>query len=130
MFTEKSRYRKTEQYLLKDRRGRKVHVVAVPNAPQQSIMGRHQLKQGQRIDHLAANYTKDESGFWRIAEINDILCKGCGTCVAACPSKAIIQNHFDDVQILPMIETAIPKRPQKVNKRVKSFREEKSFTNN
>jgi heterodisulfide reductase subunit A len=48
-----------------------------------------------------------------IAEINDILCKGCGTCVAACPSKAIIQNHFDDLQILPMIETAIPKKTQK-----------------
>ena len=48
-----------------------------------------------------------------IAEINDILCKGCGTCVAACPSKAIIQNHFDDVQILPMIEAAIPKKSQK-----------------
>ncbi len=48
-----------------------------------------------------------------IAEINDILCKGCGTCVAACPSKAIIQNHFDDLQILPMIETAIPKKSQK-----------------
>ncbi|MHA2287463.1 MAG: 4Fe-4S dicluster domain-containing protein, partial [Promethearchaeota archaeon] len=48
-----------------------------------------------------------------VAEINDILCKGCGTCVAACPSKAIIQNHFDDLQILPMIETAIPKKSQK-----------------
>jgi len=48
-----------------------------------------------------------------VAEINDILCKGCGTCVAACPSKAIVQNHFDDLQILPMIETAIPKKAQK-----------------
>ena len=48
-----------------------------------------------------------------MAEINDILCKGCGTCVAGCPSKAIIQNHFGDAQILPMIETAIPKRPAK-----------------
>ena len=48
-----------------------------------------------------------------VAVINDILCKGCGTCVAACPSKAIIQNHFDDAQILPMIETAIPKKAQK-----------------
>jgi len=47
-----------------------------------------------------------------VAEINDILCKGCGTCVAACPSKAIVQNHFDDVQILPMIETAIFKKPK------------------
>ena len=48
-----------------------------------------------------------------MAVINDILCKGCGTYVAACPSKAIVQNHFDDLQILPMIETAIPKKAQK-----------------
>ena len=48
----------------------------------------------------------------KVAVINDILCKGCGTCVAGCPSKAIIQNHFDDAQILPMIETAIPKKPK------------------
>ena len=47
-----------------------------------------------------------------VAEINDIMCKGCGTCVAACPSKAIVQNHFDDAQILPMIETAIIKKPK------------------
>jgi len=47
-----------------------------------------------------------------VAEINDILCKGCGTCVAGCPSKAIVQNHFDDAQILPMIETAIFKKPK------------------
>ncbi|MFX1306674.1 MAG: 4Fe-4S binding protein [Promethearchaeota archaeon] len=46
--------------------------------------------------------------FEKVAEINEILCKGCGTCVAACPSEAIIQNHFGDIQILPMIETAIP----------------------
>ena len=45
----------------------------------------------------------------RVAEINEILCKGCGTCVAACPSKAIVQNHFGDAQVLPMIESAIPK---------------------
>jgi heterodisulfide reductase subunit A len=45
----------------------------------------------------------------KIAVINEILCKGCGTCVAACPSKAIVQNHFGDNQIIPVIESAIPK---------------------
>ncbi|MFW9950561.1 MAG: 4Fe-4S binding protein, partial [Candidatus Thorarchaeota archaeon] len=45
----------------------------------------------------------------KIAEINKILCKGCGTCVAACPSSAIVQNQFGDMQILPMVHTAIQK---------------------
>ncbi|MHA1350754.1 MAG: 4Fe-4S dicluster domain-containing protein, partial [Promethearchaeota archaeon] len=48
----------------------------------------------------------------KVAIINEILCKGCGTCVAGCPSQAIVQNHFDDAQILPMIETAIIKKPK------------------
>jgi hypothetical protein len=71
MFIQKSRYINTEQYAMKDRRGRTVNVVAVPNAPVQSILGYHQLLQGQRIDHLAANYTTDEAGSWRIAAAND-----------------------------------------------------------
>lgn len=71
MFTQKSRYINSEQFTMKDRRGRIVNVVAVPNAPVQSILGYHQLLQGQRIDHLAANYTIDEAGFWRIAAAND-----------------------------------------------------------
>ncbi len=48
--------------------------------------------------------------FEKVAVINEILCKGCGTCVAACPSDAIVQNQFGDIQILPMIETAIPQK--------------------
>ncbi|GAH44886.1 unnamed protein product, partial [marine sediment metagenome] len=47
--------------------------------------------------------------YTNVAEISEILCKGCGTCVAACPSRAIIQNHFGDVQIFSMINSAIPK---------------------
>jgi hypothetical protein len=73
MFTEKSRYNKSEQYLIKDKRGRTVKVVAIPDIPEQTLLGRHQLKDGQRIDHLAAEYTGDEAGFWRIANINDAM---------------------------------------------------------
>jgi heterodisulfide reductase subunit A len=39
-----------------------------------------------------------------ISEINDALCKGCGTCVSACPSGASQQYHFRDNQILAEIE--------------------------
>jgi heterodisulfide reductase subunit A len=38
------------------------------------------------------------------AEINEALCKGCGTCVAACPSGSITQNLFDDDEIFSEIE--------------------------
>ncbi|MCJ7618986.1 MAG: 4Fe-4S binding protein, partial [Anaerolineae bacterium] len=33
------------------------------------------------------------------ARINEALCKGCGTCVAACPAAAIKARHFTDGQI-------------------------------
>lgn len=73
MFTEKSRYKNTEQYAVNDQRGRTVQVVAIPDPPQQKFRGYHLLKQGQRIDHLAAQYTGDETGFWRIAHANDAM---------------------------------------------------------
>lgn len=73
MFNEKSRYRNTPKYSAKDRRGRDVLVMAVPEQPQQFVLGIHALKQGQRIDHLAAQYTADNAGFWRIAEANDVM---------------------------------------------------------
>jgi heterodisulfide reductase subunit A len=39
-----------------------------------------------------------------ISRVNEALCKGCGTCVAACPSGASQQNHFRDQQIFAEIE--------------------------
>ena len=40
----------------------------------------------------------------KVAEINEVLCKGCGTCVAACPSGSIHQNLFEDEEIYREIE--------------------------
>jgi heterodisulfide reductase subunit A len=40
----------------------------------------------------------------RRAWINEALCKGCGTCVAACPSGSIRQNLFEDDEIFQEIE--------------------------
>ena len=39
-----------------------------------------------------------------LARINQALCKGCGTCVAACPSASIVQNLFEDEEIFEEIE--------------------------
>ena len=38
------------------------------------------------------------------AHVNEALCKGCGTCVGACPSKAISQQLFEDEQIFAEIK--------------------------
>jgi heterodisulfide reductase subunit A len=35
------------------------------------------------------------------------LCKGCGTCVAGCPSGAASQENFEDTQIFAEIEGAL-----------------------
>jgi len=40
----------------------------------------------------------------KISEVNSALCKACGTCVAACPSGAIVGRHFTDEQIYAQIE--------------------------
>ncbi len=39
--------------------------------------------------------------------VNEALCKGCGTCVAACPSGIIVGKHFTDEQILVQIEALL-----------------------
>ena len=41
------------------------------------------------------------------AQINSALCKGCGTCVGACPSGAMNQQHFKTEQIMAQISAAL-----------------------
>lgn len=73
MFDEKSRYSKVETYHVRDRRGRQVSVVRVPEPLVHTLMGIHLLKEGQRLDHLAAKYLNDPAGFWRICEANNAM---------------------------------------------------------
>ena len=73
MFDSKSRYLKADTYEVKDKRGRTVRVVAPPAPPEQLLLGLHLLKQGERLDLLAAKYLGDPAGYWRIAEQNEVM---------------------------------------------------------
>ena len=56
-----------------DRRGRTVSCLTPAQVPPQTELGRHRLRQDQRLDHLADHYLADAMGFWRIAELNDAM---------------------------------------------------------
>lgn len=73
MFDSKSRYAKAETYVVTDARGQTVTVVVSPPPPDQVQLGIHLLKQGERLDLLAAKYLNDPAGYWRIAEQNDVM---------------------------------------------------------
>jgi hypothetical protein len=73
MFDPNSRYANLAQYPVVDARGRMVSVVPVPPRPNEKTLGYHVLREGERMDHLAARYLSDPAAFWRIAELNDVM---------------------------------------------------------
>lgn len=73
MFAPNSRYTNLPPRVVTDRRGRQVLIVTVPPHPKQSLLGLHQHHQGQRLDHLAQQYLKDATAFWRICELNETM---------------------------------------------------------
>jgi hypothetical protein len=72
-FDPKSRYAKAEKLDVTDARGRTVKAIVPPPAPKQTLLGIHALRQGERVDLLAAKYLDDPAGYWRIAEQNDVM---------------------------------------------------------
>ncbi len=74
IFDPKSRYVKNATvYQTTDRRGRTVAALTPAAAPVQGKLGVFRRKQGQRLDHLAAFYLQDAYGYWRIAELNNVM---------------------------------------------------------
>lgn len=42
-----------------------------------------------------------------VAEVNSLLCKGCGACAASCPCRAITLHNFTNDQIIAQIDAAL-----------------------
>jgi hypothetical protein len=74
IFDRLSRYVKPfVPYSAVDIRGRRVAALPTPEPPVEVAVGRHQRKQGQSLDQLAAGYLGDPHAYWRIAEVNDAV---------------------------------------------------------
>ena len=56
-----------------DRRGRTVTCLTPARIPAQVELGKHRLKEEQRLDHLADHYLADATAYWRIAALNDAM---------------------------------------------------------
>jgi heterodisulfide reductase subunit A len=42
-----------------------------------------------------------------VARVNEAVCKGCGPCAVVCPTGAAGLRHFNDGQVLKMLEAAL-----------------------
>lgn len=73
MFDPTSRYAKVPTVTVTDHRGRTVTAVVVPDPPTLTVRGEHLRRQGQRLDHLAGFYLGDPHGYWRLAELADVV---------------------------------------------------------
>lgn len=70
---KKSRYRKAERYRVTEGPADAGRVVLAPPRIEETLLGFHRRRQGQRLDHLANRYLDDPAGFWRICELNDVM---------------------------------------------------------
>lgn len=74
VFDRKSRYAKNAStYQAIDRRGRKVAALTPARKPVQTLLGEHLRTEGRRLDHQAHFYLQDPGGYWRIAEMNEVM---------------------------------------------------------
>jgi heterodisulfide reductase subunit A len=49
----------------------------------------------------------EREGGKTVAFVQEALCKGCGSCAVACPTGAASIFHFDDQEVLTMVEAAL-----------------------
>jgi heterodisulfide reductase subunit A len=50
---------------------------------------------------------KEQAEEKRVAHVIEALCKGCGVCGTACPTKAIKMGHFTTEEIRAQVKAAL-----------------------
>ncbi|WP_295386973.1 hypothetical protein [uncultured Thiodictyon sp.] len=76
MFTPRSRYWQVPIDAVTTPDGRTVRVVRFAVRAEPPLAGYHRRLDGQRLDHIAAHYLKDPTGFWRLCDANATVCPG------------------------------------------------------
>jgi len=56
---------------------------------------------------FAAISLVDAAGGGKVSRVQEALCKGCGSCSVACPTGAASIFHYDDGEMLTMVEAAL-----------------------
>lgn len=70
MFFPGSRYEKMPTYTVTLGDGRQMTAVTLPLPGTPPLLGYHRRLVGQRLDHIAAHYLGDATGFWRLCDAN------------------------------------------------------------
>ena len=73
MFAPGSRYEKMPTYQVTLSNGRVVTAVKLPLPTPGTLLGYHRRSVGQRLDHIASNYLKDPTTFWRLCDVNNAM---------------------------------------------------------
>ncbi|MDY6973525.1 MAG: FAD-dependent oxidoreductase, partial [Thermodesulfobacteriota bacterium] len=50
---------------------------------------------------------QERDGGKRVAHVQEALCKGCGSCAVACPTSAASIFHYNDQQVLTMVDAVL-----------------------
>jgi heterodisulfide reductase subunit A len=50
---------------------------------------------------------EEREGGRMVSHVEAALCKGCGSCAAACPTGAAVNFHYDDQEVLTMVDAAL-----------------------
>jgi hypothetical protein len=73
MFTATSRYARAATVTVTAARGDTVAAVRLPVRPRPALGAVHPRTEGQRLDHIAAHYLADATGYWRLCDASDAL---------------------------------------------------------
>jgi hypothetical protein len=73
MFFPGSRYASLGTYYARRLDGSTVLVTRLPKPVAGPLLGYHRRLSGQRLDHIAAHYLTDPTGFWRLCDANDAV---------------------------------------------------------